>query len=269
MPSVTSPSRRTARWAPVAVLIGLAIAPGAAAAAVGAAGTTTTGLLPGPSSRLSYTATPALDQTRVYAAPGGRGRSILRLHTGGAATNDPLDLLGDGLLILGSKADSRGHVWYRIQLLQRPRGRSGYIDSDLALVTSNPYRVVVRLARRTVTVYRSGRMVRRASAVVGAPATPTPVGLFAIAKQIDCVQFRCGSGFVGSAINLLTAYSPVYQDIGFDGGAGIVAIHGRGVASLGDPLGSARSHGCVRVQNGAATWILKTLTPGTPVRIQR
>lgn len=267
MPACLASLLRKALPVGLTIAVGLAIAPGVAEAR--GASSAPGPLLPGPTTRLSYTATPALEHTDVYAAPGGRGRPILRLRTGAPATNDPLDLLGDGLLILGSKADPSGRVWYRVQLLQKPLGRAGYIDSDLVLVTANPYRVVVRLGRRTVTVYRSGRVVRSASAVVGKPATPTPTGLFSIAKQVDCVQFRCSSGFVGSAINLLTAYSPVYQNIGFGGGPGIVAIHGRGVAALGDPLGSARSHGCVRVPNASATWILEKLGPGTPVLITR
>ena len=222
-------------------------------------------LASGPVARLSYTATPSGEST-IFAAPGRR--PLLRLRTGGRGAGDPFDL-GDGLLVLGSKADRHGHLWYRVQLLQRPRGQAGYIDSALVDVTANPYRVVVRLGRRTLTVYRAGRAVRRTRAVVGSPSTPTPLGLYAITRQVDCVQFTCSSGFVGSAINLLTAYSPAYQDIGFGGGPGIVAIHGRGPAALADPLGSARSHGCVRIPNAVATWILRTLLPGTPVQILR
>jgi hypothetical protein len=244
------------------LVVGLGAVPAVAAAEPSDA-------VPAPTAKRSYTATPAFERTKVYAAPGRRGTPITVLHTGSDATNDPLDLLGDGLLVLGSKADAAGHLWYRVQLLQKPRGRSGYIDADRAQLSANPYRVVVRLRRRTVTIYRAGRAILATRAVVGKPATPTPTGLFAIAKQIDCVQFTCSSPFVGSAINLLTAYSPVYQATGFAGGPGIVAIHGRGPSSLGDPLGSARSHGCIRVPNAVATWILDTLIPGTPVQVTR
>jgi lipoprotein-anchoring transpeptidase ErfK/SrfK len=50
-----------------------------------------------------------------------------------------------------------------------------------------------------------------------------------------------------------------------------VAIHGRGGASLLDPLGSARSHGCIRLSNRAVSWLVSTVgyeqLPGTPVQI--
>jgi lipoprotein-anchoring transpeptidase ErfK/SrfK len=54
----------------------------------------------------------------------------------------------------------------------------------------------------------------------------------------------------------------------FDGGDGQVALHGRGGASLLDPLGSARSHGCVRLANGAIDWIAGHVPVGAPVRIR-
>jgi lipoprotein-anchoring transpeptidase ErfK/SrfK len=57
----------------------------------------------------------------------------------------------------------------------------------------------------------------------------------------------------------------------FDGGDGTVGIHGRGGASLIDPLGSARSHGCIRLANDTIDWLVSTISatrlPGTPVQI--
>ena len=54
----------------------------------------------------------------------------------------------------------------------------------------------------------------------------------------------------------------------FDGGPGQVAIHGRGGASLLDPLGSARSHGCIRVDNSAVDVLAVDGAEGTPVQIR-
>jgi lipoprotein-anchoring transpeptidase ErfK/SrfK len=44
----------------------------------------------------------------------------------------------------------------------------------------------------------------------------------------------------------------------FGGGPGRVAIHGRDGTSLLDPLGSARSHGCIRIDNGPITWMAES-----------
>ena len=75
--------------------------------------------------------------------------------------------------------------------------------------------------------------------------------------------------FLGSYILPLTSHSNVLQE--FDGGDGRVE-DGRGGASLHDPLGSARSHGCIRMTNGAIDWLVRTVgadaLPGIPVRMQ-
>lgn len=63
----------------------------------------------------------------------------------------------------------------------------------------------------------------------------------------------------------LTAHSNVLEDYG--GGPGRVAIHGRGGQSLLDPLGSARSHGCIRIDNRWISWMARTLRPGTRVLV--
>lgn len=77
------------------------------------------------------------------------------------------------------------------------------------------------------------------------------------------------NAFLGSWVLELTAHSDVLRQ--FDGGDGTVGIHGRGGASLQDPLGSARSHGCVRLANDAIDWLVSTVgaseLPGTPIQI--
>jgi lipoprotein-anchoring transpeptidase ErfK/SrfK len=104
------------------------------------------------------------------------------------------------------------------------------------------------------------------SVVIGAPATPTPTGLFSIIG----VWRSQPNAFLGSWILPLTAHSDALQE--FDGGDGTVGIHGRGGASLLDPLGSARSHGCIRVANSAIDWLVNaigsTQLPGIPITVR-
>jgi lipoprotein-anchoring transpeptidase ErfK/SrfK len=73
-------------------------------------------------------------------------------------------------------------------------------------------------------------------------------------------------GFLGPWALSLTALSPVLEDYG--GGPGRIAIHGRDGASLRDPLGTARSHGCVRVSDRAVRWLARRIPPGAPVEIR-
>jgi hypothetical protein len=58
------------------------------------------------------------------------------------------------------------------------------------------------------------------SAVVGAPDTPTPTGLFAVSERISQPDPH---GFYGPWVLLLTAYSNTLQH--FDGGPGQISIH--------------------------------------------
>jgi len=94
------------------------------------------------------------------------------------------------------------------------------------------------------------------------PAAPTPHGLFAISEMIRQAD---PSGFLGPWALHLTAFSNVLDNYG--GGPGRVAIHGRGGVSLLDPLGSARSHGCIRIDNRHVSRLARSVPLGTPVRI--
>ncbi len=121
-------------------------------------------------------------------------------------------------------------------------------------------------AERSLSVYRRGRLVRRVPVVVGKPSTPSPEGLFSIIGAWPSPA----NAFLGSWILPLTAHSDVLGQ--FDGGDGTVGIHGRGGASLLDPLGSASSHGCIRVDNSSIDWLVGSIgvsaLPGIPVRVE-
>ncbi len=169
------------------------------------------------------------------------------------------------LLVLGARTGADGREWLQVRLPGRPNLSVGWISQDAVLVRHVRWWIDVSLSQRLVRVFRDGALVRRMRAVVGAPQTPTPTGLFAVYEPI--AQPGGGTRFVGSWVLHLTAFSNVLENYG--GGPGRVAIHGRGGASLADPLGTARSHGCVRIANADVDWLARTVVPGTPVRIHR
>jgi lipoprotein-anchoring transpeptidase ErfK/SrfK len=113
-----------------------------------------------------------------------------------------------------------------------------------------------------VLLLRNGGVVDRWRAVVGKPSTPTPRGLFAVYER---VRQPSPNDFDGTWALPLTAFSDVLRS--FEGGPGQVAIHGRGGTSLLDPLGSARSHGCIRIDNSAIDVLARDVGEGTPVQI--
>jgi lipoprotein-anchoring transpeptidase ErfK/SrfK len=169
------------------------------------------------------------------------------------------------LLVLARPHDSDNRCWVLVRLPWRPNSAAGWINANLVVVKTTPWRIETSTASRTLTLFRAGRAVRTVSVVVGKPSTPTPMGLFAIAWAIPWHP----NDFLGSWVLELTAHSDVLQE--FDGGDGTVGIHGRGGTSLLDPLGSAASHGCVRLANDSIDWLVHTVgesqLPGTPVQI--
>jgi lipoprotein-anchoring transpeptidase ErfK/SrfK len=196
--------------------------------------------------------------TNALAHPGA-GRRVMRVATMTRWTGAPTRLL-----VLDGARDPRGRLWLKVRLPVRPNTAAGWVNADHVRTTVTPWRLVVRTARRQVRVYRSGRLVRAFGAVVGSSATPTPRGLFAIYERDRQPN---PAGFLGPWALHVTAHSNVLDNYG--GGPGRVAIHGRAGASLLDPLGSARSHGCVRIDNRHVSWLARRLVAGTPVRIIR
>jgi hypothetical protein len=168
----------------------------------------------------------------------------------------------DELLVLGKRTEPDGRTWLRVRLDVRPNGSAVWLNGQDLTVHADPWRISVSLPRHRLHVYRNGHLLRVFRVVVGKPSTPTPTGLFAVAAELRQPH---ANGFVGSWVLPLTAHSDVLHS--FDGGDGQVALHGRGGRSLADPLGSARSHGCVRLANEAIAWIATHVPVGTPVSV--
>jgi lipoprotein-anchoring transpeptidase ErfK/SrfK len=167
------------------------------------------------------------------------------------------------LLVLDS-AVREGREWVKLLLPVRPNGSAGWVPRNRVALGRTGYWIEIRTSARQVTVYRDGRRVRRFRAVVGAPATPTPLGLAAIYERNRQPD---PGGFLGPWAMPLTIMSNVHFNFG--GGPGRIGIHGRAGASLADPLGSARSNGCIRIDNRHASWIATEVPPGTPVLVKR
>ena len=193
--------------------------------------------------------------TPARSAPGGP--VVRRL-----ATDTPTDNGPQQLLVVGSRRRSDGSLWLRVLLPYRPDGSTAWVDANLVQVHATPWWVSVDTATRHLDLYRAGRLVMSVAAVVGKPSTPTPKGLFAV---YQVVPQSPANGFEGPWSLQLTALSNALRS--FDGGPGRVAIHGRDGTSLLDPLGTARSHGCIRVADPVVDFLAAHLEPGVPVHI--
>jgi len=163
------------------------------------------------------------------------------------------------LPVLGHKTDAAGRRWLHVMLPGRPNGSTGWIARSGTVSSTTPWHIVVDTGRRRVTVYLSGRPEHVFKAIVGKPSTPTPQGSFFVE---EAVQLRASD--VGAPFALaLSARSDVLQE--FDGGPGQIALHG--LMNIGGVLGTAVSHGCVRLDNDAMHWLVVRIGPGVPVTI--
>jgi lipoprotein-anchoring transpeptidase ErfK/SrfK len=94
---------------------------------------------------------------------------------------------------------------------------------------------------------------------VGHPSTPTPRGRFFIEEAVTLSSGSAGGPYALAA----SARSGVLQE--FNGGPGQIALHG--IRGLGDPVGSAASHGCIRLSSRAITWLAHRIGRGVPLTI--
>ncbi len=164
-----------------------------------------------------------------------------------------------GRTVLPVLGHARG--WLHVRLPGRPNGSTGWIRARAIVIGSTPWHVVVNTSRRRVLVYRAGRIVKLFRAVVGKPSTPTPTGTFFVEEPV-----HLSPGAVGAPYALaLSARSNVLQE--FDGGPGQIALHG--LNNIGGVLGTAVSHGCIRLDTAAMIWLVGRIGAGVPVTVRR
>lgn len=195
-------------------------------------------------------ARPLFWKTTVRAAPDGpnAGRILAASRSGGPS----------GFLVVETK--EVGSVeWLALRIGKRPNDRIGWVRSDRFEVVPAPGKVVISVARRTMSLFLDDRRVWTTRVIVGKPSTPTPRGLFGIHDY-----YRVNDDLRPWVIET-TAHSEVLMT--FLGGPGRVAIHGRHGA-LKAPWGTAVSNGCIRSPDWALRSIRKHLPPGSPVRVR-
>ena len=163
------------------------------------------------------------------------------------------------LPVVEKKPGADGLPWLEVRLPGRPNGLTGWIAQRATTRLTTAWHLVVDRAARRVTVYRAGRVVRVFSVIVGSPTSPTPRGEFFVEEVVQLPRSAAGAPFALA----LSARSDVFQE--FAGGPGQIALHG--VANIGGVLGTAVSHGCVRLDSLAITWLAWHIRTGVPVTV--
>jgi lipoprotein-anchoring transpeptidase ErfK/SrfK len=131
----------------------------------------------------------------------------------------------------------------------------------------NPTVVTVDHDARTVRVFKKGQIVKRYSVAVGDPEYPTPYGRFNVQTMQKNPTWNVpdsdwAGDLAGKTIPGGDPRNPlVARWIGFSGSVG---FHGTKDAAS---LGSAASHGCVRMDPGDVTDLFERVQVGTPVLV--
>lgn len=164
--------------------------------------------------------------TAVYSAPDGRPIAKIGQQQ-----------LGDTWLPVIAKRDD----WVRVLLPSKPNGSTGWLRADDLEKAVSPNQIRVHLASMKLELLFEDRPVGSWTIGIGKPDAPTPAGR---------------TFLLGSIVDPDQKYSPVILPLGahsatldsFGGGPGTVAIH---TWPTTDVLGTATSHGCIRVPQDA------------------
>jgi lipoprotein-anchoring transpeptidase ErfK/SrfK len=105
--------------------------------------------------------------------------------------------------------------------------------------------IVIDHSQFRVYYYELGRVVRDFPSVLGAPATPTPLGHFRIQRKRPHPGGANGAYYMG------------YM--------GSIGIHGTNQPQLLERFPRAFSHGCARLYNRDIAWLYRRCPIGTPV----
>ena len=191
---------------------------------------------------------------KVMSSPHAR-----RARRGSVSASRPITGGQTVLPVIRRHTSRDGTRWLRVMLPGRPNGKRGWISRRGTRLTRTRWHVVVKTSSRRVLAYRRGRLLRTFAAIVGTPSTPTPHGRFFVEESMRLYPGSPGTPFALA----LSARSNTLQE--YAGGPGQIAIHG--VGNIGGTLGTAASHGCVRLGGRSTRWLAARIGPGVPVTI--
>jgi len=146
--------------------------------------------------------------------------------------------------------------WLGVIATELPNGTVGWVRAADVRLVQEPVRLDVILSKRELRVVRHGRAVARMTIGIGAPATPTPTGDFAVTDGLR------GWGPYGCCILALSGHQMKLGQ-GWTGGDRL-AVHGTAQLST---IGTAATLGCLRANAADLRRLLRLVRLGTRVRI--
>jgi lipoprotein-anchoring transpeptidase ErfK/SrfK len=197
-----------------------------------------------------YTILRVRDRERVAlrAKPGGRVVAFEHSHTD---FGSPQTL---------TVVERRGR-WLGVTSTELPNNRLGWVNGRTHKLQRRRTKVSlsVDVSGRTIE-FRDGRVQRRVRVSLGAAASPTPVGRFAITDKLSGSPY---GGVYGCCVLAMSGHQ-THPPSAWTGGDRL-AIHGT-------PGGSGRftgSAGCVRADARTLKMLMRNVPLGTPVFVRR
>ncbi|MBT8241273.1 MAG: L,D-transpeptidase [Acidimicrobiia bacterium] len=194
-------------------------------------------------------AKPEVATPELYDAPRGQ-----RVHFSDPVTNPSYFGTDLAMLVIAEQAG-----WLQVQLPVRPNGTTAWVKRASFTTETHSFHAEVRLREHRLRVWNDQDLIADTVAIVGATATPTPLGRFYVN---DLIPTADPSGSYGPWILSLSAHSEVLET--FADGRPVIAIHG---TNRPDLLGTAASNGCVRIPNDIVASLAELVPLGTPVDI--
>jgi hypothetical protein len=151
--------------------------------------------------------------------------------------------------------------WLGVMSTDLPNNRVGWVNSRTRKLQARRTKVslTVDVSQHTIEL-RDGRLRRRVRVSLGAAASPTPVGRFAIT---DKLSGRPYGGAYGCCVLALSGHQN-RPPSGWTGGDRL-AIHG----TPGGPGRFTGSAGCVRADARTLKMLMRNVPLGTPVFVRR
>jgi lipoprotein-anchoring transpeptidase ErfK/SrfK len=129
----------------------------------------------------------------------------------------------------------------------------GFVHRSRVRLLHDPYSLEVDRSERRLTVWRMGIGLRRIGVAIGAPATPTPQGRFAVTDKLSnfwpSLYGCCAIALSGRQTRPTPGWS----------GGNRLAIH------AGSGTGAAVSNGCLRAAARDMRFLMRVLPLGTQV----
>ena len=213
--------------------------------------TTTSTIPPDPFRTWTATAKPQIQYLTVYEEPEGAVYPLPFLVPNPHQFGGPMTLM----IVAGEPGDD----WVKVQLPVRPNGQEAWIRAADYEIGQTRIRAEVELSTSTVRVFDGDEPIAETLAVVGASATPTPLGTFYVAAKKENSESEY---YLGPHALVLSGFSEVLET--FSGGLPVIAVHG---THRPEQIGDHRSNGCIRVPNDVIEFLNEHVPVGAPVTI--